>query len=196
MSVNQSLSQSSFQRQLAFGQVAETLIAKWIISKGGIILPIYDIEYETGKGPRVFEKNGLQYAAPDLLVWKSDKKAVWCEIKHKTVFSWYRRLQQWETGIDLNHWKAYQKVAQKTGMPVWLFFLHRSDRPSPRDLQYNCPPRCPVGLFGNQLDDLLTSTSHTSNQHGRHGMIYWAESDLQCLAELDEINQLGAMNKS
>jgi len=40
-----------FQQQLAFGQIAETEIAQWITRLGDTILPIYDIEYATGKGP-------------------------------------------------------------------------------------------------------------------------------------------------
>jgi len=186
MSVNRTLGKTAFQKQLAFGQMAETLIARWLISKGKTILPIYDIEYDTGKGPRVFGENDFQYAAPDLLVW-SDKGTVWCEAKHKTVFSWYRKSKQWETGIDLNHWTAYQKVAERIGLPVWLLFLHRSDKPSPEDLRWDCPAICPAGLFGNELSQLTESTSHTSHLHGRHGMIYWAENNLLCLASLEEM---------
>lgn len=67
---NRALCNEVFQERLAFGQIAETDIARWLmIARGNIILPIYDIEYETGKGPRLFSAAGNLVAQP-AYVWK------------------------------------------------------------------------------------------------------------------------------
>ena len=181
------LSEQEFQARLAFGQAAETTIARWLRRRGAAILPIYDIEYDDGKGPRLFG-GGYQVAAPDLLIW-SKGGTLWCETKHKSVWTWYRKEQRWETGINLNHYDDYQVVAQQTGLPVWLLFLHRQDLPDIRDRQLGSPGRCPVGLFGGRLDELRKMESHRLNRHGRHGMVYWAHSTLALLASLDEVER-------
>jgi hypothetical protein len=50
---------AGFQKRLAFGQIAETAIAQWIMrARGGVVLPIYEVEHDTGKGPRVFSAEG------------------------------------------------------------------------------------------------------------------------------------------
>lgn len=182
---NAELATETFQRQLAFGQMAETQIARWLMKRGHAILPIYDIEYDTGKGPRMFCRE-FEAAAPDLLVWTC-YGAKWIEAKHKTVFTWYRIKQQWETGIDLHHYEAYERIATRTDLSVWLLFLHRSDVPDLRDQNKGCPPACPTGLFGGDLAALKQCESHRSNRHGRHGMVYWAHKDLKFLAPLKEI---------
>lgn len=196
MTVARTLSQNgTFQSSLAFGQMAETVIAKWLLAQGRIVVPIYDIEKDTGKGPRVFGAK-FEAAAPDLLVFRGDGSFMWCEAKHKTVFTWYRRDPQWETGIDLNHWEHYQNVATATGVPVYVFFLHRCSTPSASDLQHGCEPVCPTGLFGNTLDNLAKSISHKSPRHskpgghGRHGMVYWAEKSLRLVASLETVLEI------
>lgn len=187
MSTIAALAKTDFQRQLAWGQLAETSIARWLRSRGNVILPIYDIEIETGKGPRLFLPGGRELAAPDFVVWAARGGAYWCETKHKSVFTWYRKRQQWETGIDAHHWRQYLQVSNATSLPVWLLFLHVSATPDARDVQHGCPATCPTGLFGQVAEQLRTSVSHESDRHGRHGMVYWPETALRKFATLHEL---------
>ncbi len=194
MGTNAALAETSFQRRLAFGQIAETAIAQWIMRvRGGQVLPIYDIEYETGKGPRIFSADG-DLVAPDLLVF-SRGKLHWIEAKHKSVFSWYRKKQRWETGIDLRHYHQYLKVRESFSLPVWLLFLHRIFMPSPIDRKYpDCPESCPVGLYGNDLDVLQTKARE--DLRWARGMVYWGINDIKLLATLDTVIQCsGETNK-
>jgi len=185
MSVNSSLSGKTFKEQLAFGQIAETQIARWLLARGGVVLPIYDVEIQSGKGPRVFSKDE-QFAAPDLLV-ASSGGVHWIEAKHKTVFTWHRISKQWTTGIDLHHYSDYRCVEERIPWPVWLLFLHRSATPDSRDMAANCPEACPVGLFGNPLSVLVDNESHQHCNHGRHGMVYWGVDSLRRIATLEEV---------
>lgn len=174
-----------FQNRLAFGQMAETKIARWILSKGAVIMPIYDIEYESGKGPRIFSIEE-QYIAPDLLVFHQGKM-YWIEAKHKSVFTWYRKGKYWTTGIDLHHYRQYLKVEQLLKFPIRLLFLHESNIPAPIDRRYSCPPQCPTGLFGQSLGYLTQHESHRSPKHGPMGMVYWAYETLQLRAQLSDL---------
>ena len=190
MSVTHALSSRDFQKALAFGQMGETDIAKWLIAKGRAVLPVYDIEFEAGgKGPRVFSAK-VELAAPDLLVFRGKGSFVWCEAKHKTVFTWYRKENRWETGMDLHHWHQYQQVQETTGIPVYVFFLHRNSTPDKRDLDSGSDEECPTGLFGQTLSELANSISHTSNKHGNHGMVYWAHESLQWHDSVENVLQI------
>jgi len=180
--------QSNFQKNLAFGQQAETEIAKWMMKRGHLILPVYDIEYETGKGPRVFAKDA-QYVAPDLLVLKNGNglDVLWIEAKHKTVFTWHRITEKWTTGIDRHHYHSYIALQDRIPIPIWLLFLHKSKTPDIRDLKAGCPSECPVGLFGERLVTLKQCPNHEHPNWGKHGMVYWNYKSLKLLAPLEEL---------
>lgn len=190
MSVNASLSSSGdFERQLAFGRIAETQIAKWIISRGNLVLPVYDVEIESGKGPRLFGGMDGELIAPDLLVMSS-KGVYWIEAKHKSVFTWHRNSRRWVTGIDVRHYEHYLKVDESTPFHVWLLFLHQRAEPSPIDKPHGCPKRCPTGLFGRPLLELQSCENHRHNNWGPHGMVYWGHNSLTKLASLKEISEV------
>ena len=186
MSVTGSLSsERSFQANLAFGQQAETEVAKWLMRRGYSILPVYDIEYDTGKGPRLFSQ-GSQIIAPDALVWRAGK-CTWVECKRKTCFSWHRKSSSWVTGIDRCHWSHYQRIAAVTGIDVWILFLHGSSRPDHRDVMHGCPDSCPSGLFGQSLAILEGCINHVHANYGKSGMVYWRHASLVLLSSLDVI---------
>lgn len=177
---------ASFRMQLQKGQLGESVIARWCMSRGNSVLPVYEKEIDTGKGPRFFTPKG-QLVAPDMFIIPSMH---WVEAKHKTVFSWHRKTQRWCTGIDLNHYADYQKVQATSTRPVWLLFLHRSSQPDTRDIDMGCPSICPTGLFGNSLDYLVKNENHRHENWGRHGMVYWAEDALRVLATIQEIQAI------
>ena len=178
----------AFDQNLAHGQLGESIIARWCIARGNSVLPVYEKEIDTGKGPRFFTSQG-QVVAPDMFLMPAMK---WVEAKHKTVCSWYRKGGYWCTGIDLNHYSGYQQVQTISRQPVWLLFLHRSYMPDPRDIQHGCPPRCPVGLYGGSLAHLVRHESHRHENWGRYGMVYWDIETLTRFATLEEIEtQIG-----
>lgn len=173
----------SFEEQLAVGRLGESRIVSFLRGRGCSVFPCYEVEPEDGKAPKLLAPL-IAYIAPDLLVFNGDRKVLWCEAKHKSVFSWYFKEKRWTTGIDLNHYYAYQKVATITGLPVWILFLHQSDEPSIKDLEWGCPKKCPTGLYARGLRYLVQHESHKSDKHGRSGMVYWAEADLRLVAPL------------
>jgi len=110
-----------FADNLAFGQIGESAIARWLRRRGSSVLPAYEKEINSGKGPRLFTPDA-QLVTPDLFIFP------WLEFieaKHKSVFTWYHRSRKWCTGIDLHHYRDYLKTQQQTKRRVWLLFLHR-----------------------------------------------------------------------
>lgn len=178
-----------FNAMLAQGQVGESRIACWMRKRQWAVMPVYDVEVETGKGPRLFAPSG-PLIAPDMFAFKMDdtKTAYWVEAKHKTRFSWYGIKERWVTGIDQRHYEDYCRVDAETPWPVWLMFLHTVSETWPADIaKWGAPTECPVGLFGGPLKQLRECESHRSDKHGRSGMVYWAHKSLKQLATLDEV---------
>ena len=166
---------SEFSHQLKFGQMAESSIAQWLRGRGWSVLPVYDIEIPTGKGPRLFAPSG-EYAAPDMLDYKATN-VLWIEAKHKSAFSWHRNTGRWVTGIDLRHYDHYCAIEDQSPWPIWLLFLHRGG-------QAKDSPPSPSGLFGNRLRLLRCSENHRSDKWGKDGMVYWALPSLLYLARV------------
>ncbi|MBQ2263234.1 MAG: hypothetical protein II336_17970 [Loktanella sp.] len=169
-----------FEQALAFGQMGESAISKWLQSRGHAVFPAYQVEHQTGKGPQLFAASG-DLVLPDLLAFRAGEVR-WFEAKHKTCFTWHRISRQWTTGIDLRHYGEYQEVAERTSLPVWLLFWHPKEQPSDNDLAFGCPAKCPTGLFGGDIAELTQCENHRSDRHGRTGMVYWAHSSLKRIA--------------
>jgi hypothetical protein len=186
----------SFETQLEFGRVAESAIAAWLKKRGSAVLPAYEIEKSSGKGPQLFSMEG-NFVVPDMLAFTYAGNC-WIEAKHKSVFTWHRSTGQWTTGIDLRHYGEYFNVLWRAKLPIWLLFYHRSSVPAEKDRPH-CPPECPTGLFGGKLTDLLFRESHRAPQldesrkgmrgHGYSGMVYWSEKQLIRLATCEEVEQ-------
>src|SRR5690349_12943290 len=98
------------------GEIGEKAIALLKRLDGWIILPAYEKEIQTGKGPRLFMPFGnanLKLVAPDMLA-KRGREVCWIEAKHKTHFTWYAKTGRWQTGIDVRHYNDYLKVQECT----------------------------------------------------------------------------------
>lgn len=182
---------TAFQVNLETGQLAESAIARWLRRRGWHVLPAYEKEIDNGKGPRLFMAEGTgvsELITPDLLALK-DGRFHWVEAKHKSTFTWYGIGGYWTTGIDLRHWRDYQRVQTETGVPVYLFFLHRESRTRPDDIsKWGAPEECPTGLFAGSVSRLAAECSHESANWGRSGMIYWQPfTHLRHVASLEEM---------
>lgn len=176
----------TFEDNLATGQIGESVISRWLQSKGHSIFPAYQVESHTGKGPQLFTSSG-DLVLPDLLAFKKGN-IIWFEAKHKTCFTWYRIGKCWTTGIDLRHYEEYQKVEERTELPVWLLFWHPLSEPSKIDKPHiREDSQCPTGLFGNSLKYLTQNENHKSDQYGASGMVYWARKSLKFLARVEEV---------
>jgi hypothetical protein len=183
----------NFADSLSSGQLGESLIAQWLRRRGWHVLPAYEKEINNRKGPRLFMAHGgedAQLIAPDLFTMRGNDFR-WIEAKHKTHFSWYNIGRRFETGIDLRHYRDYCRVADATGVDVWLMFLHRDENTWSEDVaKYGAPPKCPTGLYGNSLSILRLEEkqSHISLKWGPSGMVYWEpDTVLRKLAALSDI---------
>src|SRR6266487_2344966 len=189
----------NFNDCYARGRVGEGLCGRWLIYDGGWnILPAYEIEIPSGKGPRLFTP-GEQLIVPDIFAMKYQKRKLlcrWYEAKHKERFTWrWTDAKSWQTGIDLKHYLDYIKVQERTKVEVYLLFLHRSSLPSKYDSEHGSPSTCPTGLYGQMLRHLISHEHHRDSfdRGGRnYPMVYWNEGDLERLATLEEVETIQA----
>lgn len=109
--------------QLLRGRAAEQAAARWIqIKWDALILPVYDYcGLEGGKAPKL-QGASESLVTPDLLVVR--RGFSWCEVKLKETATFFRIKGRWETGIETRLWRQYQLVAERTGVRVWIMFLH------------------------------------------------------------------------
>ncbi|MFH1010161.1 MAG: hypothetical protein V1784_02865 [bacterium] len=175
----------TFTENLEKGKAGESAIARWLISRGNSVLPVYEKIIEETKGPQLFT-GGEGLIAPDLLSIHKGK-ILWVEAKHKAAFTWYRNAKPkpcFETGIDLRNYNDYINVAVATDVHVWLLFLHEGG-------QAKDSPPSPSGLYGNDLMILANNESHRSEKWGKHGMVYWTREEdggpLKLIASLEEM---------
>lgn len=167
---------SKFDECLAVGRGGEQTFSTWLQSRGWLIFPAYEKATGDFKGPQLFSADG-DLILPDMLALK-DGKAIWCEVKRKSCFSWNRNKQRWVTGIDLHHYEQYKMVAIRTRIPVWLIFYHPEATPSDNDLSWGSPATCPSGLFGHTLRHLSKNECHRDPRHAK-GMVYWWHETLK-----------------
>jgi hypothetical protein len=180
--------------------MGEDLIACFERRDGFIILPAYEKESQTGKGPRLYLPFGSghrELIVPDLL-GKRGGEIAWIEAKLKKHFTWHARSGHWQTGIDQRHYEDYLKVLELTQWDVWLRFLHMHDTP-PRSKWadglgggHPQPLHCPTGLYGGSLSRLLFLVDHVGSYVDEEGrrtcqMVYWNYEDLDHLATLQEV---------
>lgn len=174
---------NKFAAQLQWGQKGEKLIAEYLCGRHKLaVMPVYDVQIQSGKGPQVFTADA-SYAAPDALLFNS-QVARWVECKQKTSFTWHRNTQRFTTGIDANHFQDYLKVKEISPWPLWLMFLQgegeAKDTPQGKV--------APSGLYGGEIDYLKDNVNHTHANWGRHGMVYWAEETLH---KIDSLKNMG-----
>lgn len=175
-----------FHEALTFGQIGESLIARFLRQKGWMILPIYEKEIDNGKGPRLFLPYGhpeTELIAPDIQALRN-RQVRFFEAKHKSAATYYRIKKRWQTGIDLRHYQDYLKVQAYTQCPVWLLFLQREAAIS--NATSDAPP-CPTGLYGCPITQKISDNGFYMRNGRRYDMVYWAIQDLKSLATLEEV---------
>jgi len=179
---------NEFNHKLNEGFIGEGLISKWLQkSRNYNVLPAYEKDICSGKGPRLFTGEG-DFISPDMLVFKSGDIR-WVEAKTKSLFSWHRISEEWVTGIDIRHFHHYLRVKSISEFPLYIMFLHTKSRGDKRLEPYPCP----TGLFCNEIDYLRSNFNHKSepysngNGWGKTGMVYWNTKQLKLIAPLVEV---------
>ena len=115
--------QASFKEQLSFGEEGEHEVAQWLITKGVSVLPLYQFNPENT--PCIYHMQG-KTTSPDLVCFKNDSFMV--EVKTKN--QWVRFGDRIETGLNLKHYKHYEKIELLTNKKVYVFFNHKVERPT------------------------------------------------------------------
>lgn len=171
----------TFEQYLAMGQEGETVISRWLMRRGNHVLPAYDPKGDNHKGPRMFAPDGGGLVIPDIMGFRLGR-SFWVEAKTKTGFDWHRKSGSWTTGLDVRHFRDYEKIQKVSGLDVWVMFL-QNGKPTK-----NSPPPSmnivqPSGLYCEALSYLR---DHVHHEH-EGKMLYWQDTDLRRLALLSEV---------
>lgn len=176
------MSSVSFATQLSTGLIGESHVARWLNRGGWHVLPAYEKELNSGKGPRFYTATRGPLVTPDMLIIR-DTDIRWVECKAKNAFAWHRNSEAWTTGIDHHHWEQYLLVRETVPFPLWLFFIQK------RGVAKDTPEGMvsPSGLFGQEILILKDCVDHEWFWPGGKGMVYWKIDSLKKLAELDNV---------
>ena len=122
----QRCSEQEFRENVAKGRVIERALARWLMSRGARILPVYDYSgLGENKAPKLEAFSATDsLVTPDLLVARKGRMQ-WCEVKWKESAFLFRKTNERETGINLRLWSQYLRVKQVTGCQVFLVFAHK-----------------------------------------------------------------------
>ena len=177
------MSAISFDDALRAGKIGEGMIARWLNRRGWNVLPAYEVEMESGKGPRFYTVEAGALVTPDILAIKGGQ-IWWVEAKTKSAFTFYRVRESIQTGIDRRHWYEYLKVRDLTLFPIWILFLHKPGQKLAGDPDERISPS---GLYGEEIGFLQRCIDHESERHGATGMVYWREASLRKIASYESV---------
>jgi len=113
----------NFEKMLKIGKEGEHEVARYLISKGVSVLPLY--QFNNDKIPLLFTKNA-NLILPDLTCFK-DSKVFFIEVKTKN--RWVNYNGELETGLDERLYKQYLEVMKITGLDIYLIFNHKIINP-------------------------------------------------------------------
>jgi len=168
-----------FEQSLHDGVYRERVLLDWFNRHGYSALHIVG----DGSGPRLMTPSKA-VVCPDLLVFKGNAIR-WIESKSKSAFTWYRKTQTFQTGIDRFYWSEYQQIRSVSGCDVWLVFLQM-----PGQVAKDTPAgmASPSGLYAGEILELASKVDHEFDGEGKGGMMYWNESAFKKLANAEDLN--------
>ena len=117
-----------FSERLAFGEDGEHLVARFLMSRGVVLSPLYQFQNHDRAPVALWEVDGAQVSGvlPDLACWNKGR-AFFAEVKRKT--RWVHWEGARETGFDQRLWREYRRIRTQSGVPVWVFFVHEQQEP-------------------------------------------------------------------
>lgn len=64
----------TFEEKLKVGQIGESLIAQWLRLRGCHVMPVYEMEIGSGKGPRLFSATGqlMRSDKTKMVYWRKE----------------------------------------------------------------------------------------------------------------------------
>lgn len=183
----------------AQGQETENMVLKFFMTKGRMLVEVGALKKEglDGKAPSIYVPNHAQsLVSPDLLTIKMeydptqlqatfwDFPFLWAEVKGKSEFSFYRRKNRWQSGIDDRHCNHYVEVQKLSKIPVWLFFFQPEYAPKPeREPIPSEHLPMPRGLYACPISQKWSDEGVSRGQK----LVYWGLNELQKVATSEEV---------
>lgn len=121
---------SKFQQELARGREYEVAFSRWLQAERGFYtVPVFDLNRMGAPRIEGRQPDGTleSLVMPDILACKNGAW-VWFEVKLKDHADWHRKTNTLVTGLPLRNWQHYLAVQKATRTPVWIVFVHLTER--------------------------------------------------------------------
>lgn len=167
-----------FEAALAFGQEGEHIVADFLLRRGVAVAPLYQFQ-NLGRAPVIVwsaDNEHVSKILPDLTCF--GRKAFFAESKRKRRWVPDKYGRGLETGFNERCYKEYRAVGDRTGAPVWVFFLHENEEPT--------------GLYAGELRRLIPHARlwdglHPAGHRINPPMIFFPLSVLARVATLEDL---------
>lgn len=118
-----------FEEALAFGEEGEHDVARFLMRRGILVAPVYQFKNHDRAPVALYEADGAAVARvlPDLSCWWQGR-AFFAEVKRKT--RWTRWNGRRETGFDWRLFREYEAIRARSGVPLFVFFVHEQEPPT------------------------------------------------------------------
>lgn len=165
---------TDFFKFLNRGQEGEHIIADYLIKKGKmVVFPTY--QFAQTHAPFILGETG-KWKFPDLVVFNNGKSVLgefirfpvfFAEVKTKTNWVHFPTKETFETGLNTNLYFEYKEIENKTGVPVFIFFIHEKEMPG--------------GIYFSRLlrNDLRTAKQYIGGSGGKEeDMVFYKRESL------------------
>jgi hypothetical protein len=169
-----SSSGKSFEENLEYGKKGESIVGELLVREGNTVIPCATLPAEEYKGPRVFTPEG-EMISPDFISI-ANGHAIWVEVKAKKHSSYHRISGTWNTKIEAKVLRTYTRVADITGCPLDIYFLH-AESYDPESGRYDAP----IGIYILHI----YPGEKISYHHECGGQIYFNLADLEPKTSLE-----------
>jgi hypothetical protein len=172
---------TDFERALAYGAEGEHIVANWLLDRGSAVAPLYQYTNHDQAPVILWDDSArrIRCVLPDLHCYR-DGAAYFAEVKRKNQWWHNRPLKCLETGMNVRLWHEYRRVREKTGCPVYIFFLHETMEPT--------------GLFYGEIEDLAKQGPREWTK-GDKPKMFVRQEWLRKACELDALSIQGTMGK-
>jgi hypothetical protein len=151
------------KESLEFGREGERIVERFLMSRGAMVSPLSQYEKHDKAPVLILQENDAikKLIHPDLMVFTRDRGVLFAEVKRKNrwvgPFNEGRRDRGQETGFDTYQLEHYARVSDRTGLPLWVFFVHERQPPT--------------GIYAQELAKMLPHLRPWDGRDERTGQI-------------------------
>lgn len=175
---------NSFEKKLEWGEEGETQICKWLntFDEFSVMRVWAKVQGNLQTAPKI-KIDGQYYSTPDIQVFQG-KKRIFVESKRMTGFTFFRKTQTWQIGIDKAKLMEYRFLQEQLDQQIDLYFIVEGKKVVGTDQLHDS------GIYRMNVSAEIDHEWNMWSDNRQTLMVYWNEDQLTKLAEYDEVMSL------